>query len=84
MAISLTACILLLKEHHLLKSSAVQSDVNVEMTGISYDSRKVEGPTLFFCKGDKFRPIYLSMAKDSGATTYVAEKPYVEGNGLNA
>ncbi|WDF82551.1 UDP-N-acetylmuramoyl-L-alanyl-D-glutamate--2,6-diaminopimelate ligase [Lacticaseibacillus pabuli] len=84
MAISLTACILLLKEHHLLKSSAIQSEDAQTMTGISYDSRKVEGPTLFFCKGTKFRPIYLSMARDKGATTYVAEKPYVEGNGLNA
>lgn len=84
MALSLHACILLLKEHHLLKSSAVQSDVDTDMTGIAYDSRKVSGPTLFFCKGNHFRPIYLSMAKDNGATTYVAEKPYVEGNGMNA
>ena len=84
MALSLRACILLLKEHHLLKSAAIQTTEDVDMTGIAYDSRKVSGPTLFFCKGDKFRPIYLSMAKDNGARTYVAEKPYVEGNGLNA
>ncbi len=84
MALSLNACILLLKEHHLLKSSAVQNDLNTDMTGIAYDSRKVSGPSLFFCKGEKFRPIYLSMAKDNGAITYVAEKPYVEGNGMNA
>ncbi|HAJ54471.1 MAG TPA: UDP-N-acetylmuramoyl-L-alanyl-D-glutamate--2,6-diaminopimelate ligase, partial [Lactobacillus sp.] len=84
MALSLRACILLLKEHHLLKSAAIQTTEDVDMTGIAYDSRKVSGPTLFFCKGDKFRPIYLSMAKDNGAKTYVAEKPYVEGNGLNA
>ncbi len=84
MGISLQACILLLKEHHLLKSSAVQNDTAVEMSGIAYDSRKVDGPTLFFCKGAKFRPTYLLMAKENGATTYVAEKPYVEGNGLNA
>lgn len=84
MGLSLQACILLLKEHHLLKSSAVQNDTAVDMSGIAYDSRKVDGPTLFFCKGAKFRPIYLSMAKDNGALTYVAEKPYVEGNGLNA
>ncbi|WP_461224847.1 UDP-N-acetylmuramoyl-L-alanyl-D-glutamate--2,6-diaminopimelate ligase [Lacticaseibacillus suihuaensis] len=84
MSLSLNACILLLKEHHLLKSSAVQNSIGVEMTGISLDSRKVSGPTLFFCKGAHFRPIYLSMARDNGATTYVAEKPYVEGNGMNA
>lgn len=84
MSLSLSACILLLKEHHLLKSSAVQNDLHTEMTGIAYDSRKVSGPTLFFAKGTHFRPIYVSMAKDNGAITYVAEKPYVEGNGLNA
>jgi UDP-N-acetylmuramoyl-L-alanyl-D-glutamate--2,6-diaminopimelate ligase len=84
MALSLNACILLLKEHHLLKSSAVQNSMDTQMSGIAYDSRKVSGPSLFFCKGSHFRPIYLSMAKDNGAITYVAEKPYVEGNGMNA
>ncbi|WP_125706448.1 UDP-N-acetylmuramoyl-L-alanyl-D-glutamate--2,6-diaminopimelate ligase [Lacticaseibacillus daqingensis] len=84
MSLSLSACILLLKEHHLLKSSAVQNNIGTDMTGISYDSRKVAGPTLFFCRGAHFRPIYLAMARDNGATTYVAEKPYVEGNGMNA
>ncbi|WP_390409030.1 UDP-N-acetylmuramoyl-L-alanyl-D-glutamate--2,6-diaminopimelate ligase [Lacticaseibacillus jixiensis] len=84
MALSLNACILLLKEHHLLKSSAVQNSLDTQMSGIAYDSRKISGPSLFFCKGTHFRPIYLSMAKDNGAITYVAEKPYVEGNGMNA
>ncbi|WP_179396194.1 UDP-N-acetylmuramoyl-L-alanyl-D-glutamate--2,6-diaminopimelate ligase [Lacticaseibacillus absianus] len=84
MSLSLNECILLLKEHHLLKSSAVQNNVGTEMTGIAHDFKQVSGPTLFFCRGAHFRPIYLSMAKDNGATTYVAEKPYVEGNGMNA
>ena len=48
MALSLRACILLLKEHHLLKSAAIQNTEDVDMTGIAYDSRKVSGPTLFF------------------------------------
>ena len=41
MALSLRACILLLKEHHLLKSAAIQTTEDVDMTGIAYDSRKV-------------------------------------------
>ncbi|EPC74459.1 UDP-N-acetylmuramoylalanyl-D-glutamate--2,6-diaminopimelate ligase [Lacticaseibacillus paracasei subsp. paracasei Lpp126] len=50
MALSLRACILLLKEHHLLKSAAIQNTEDVDMTGIAYDSRKVSGPTLFSAK----------------------------------
>lgn len=84
MELTLNECILLLKEHHLLKSSAVQNKLNVKITNISYDSRDVKKDGLFFCKGNAFRSVYLTMAKDNGATIYVAEKPYMEGNGMNA
>lgn len=84
MGLTLNACILLLKEHHLLKSNAIQDKLNMEMTDIAYDSRKIGKNGLFFCKGDNFRSVYLTMAKENGAITYVAEKPYVEGNGMNA
>ncbi|MFD1672444.1 UDP-N-acetylmuramoyl-L-alanyl-D-glutamate--2,6-diaminopimelate ligase [Agrilactobacillus yilanensis] len=84
MSLSLYACMLILKEHHLLKSSAIQKDLDTKMTDITYDSRKVKNDAIFFCKGDNFRPIYLTMAKDNGAITYVAEQPYPEGKGMNA
>lgn len=84
MALTLDACILILKEHHLLKSSAVQDHLPTEVTHAAYDSRKVKEKSLFFCKGDAFRPIYLQMAKDNGAIIYVSEQPYAEGNGLHA
>lgn len=84
MALSLNACMLILKEHHLLKSSAIQGDMDTVMTSVSYDSRKVQPNGLFFCKGENFRTIYLTMAKDKGAITYVAEQPYPEGKGMNA
>lgn len=84
MAISIDACILILKEHHLLKSSAIQDTLPLKMTYASYDSRKVEVDTLFFCKGKGFRPTYLTMAKSNGAVCYVAEQPYPEGNGMHA
>ena len=83
-SISLNTCILILKEHHLLKSSAIQDAVPTKMDYISYDSRDIKTNTLFFCKGKGFRPTYLSMAKDSGATCYVAEQPYPEGKGMHA
>lgn len=84
MSISLNTCILILKEHHLLKSSAVQDTVRTRMEYVSYDSRDIETDTLFFCKGAGFRPTYLSMAKDNGANCYVAEQPYPEGKGMHA
>lgn len=83
-SISLNTCILILKEHHLLKSSAVQDAVPTKMDYISYDSRDIKTNTLFFCKGQGFRPTYLSMAKDNGAICYVAEQPYPEGKGMHA
>ncbi|MDO4912555.1 MAG: UDP-N-acetylmuramoyl-L-alanyl-D-glutamate--2,6-diaminopimelate ligase [Lactobacillus sp.] len=84
MSISLNTCILILKEHHLLKSSAIQDTVSPKMEYVSYDSRDIETNTLFFCKGLGFRPTYLSMAKDNGAICYVAEQPYPEGVGMHA
>lgn len=84
MSISLNTCILILKEHHLLKSSAVQDTVTTRMEYVSYDSRDIQTNTLFFCKGAGFRPTYLSMAKDNGANCYVAEQPYPEGKGMHA
>ncbi|WP_461218515.1 UDP-N-acetylmuramoyl-L-alanyl-D-glutamate--2,6-diaminopimelate ligase [Lapidilactobacillus salsurivasis] len=84
MGLTLDACILILKEHHLLKSSAVQDKVSQKFTSASYDSRQVTANTLFFCKGENFRPIYLEMAKNNGATVYVAEQPYAEGKGMHA
>lgn len=84
MSISLNTCILILKEHHLLKSSAVQDTVTARMEYVSYDSRDIQTNTLFFCKGEGFRPTYLSMAKGNGANCYVAEQPYPEGKGMHA
>ncbi|MFV4948379.1 UDP-N-acetylmuramoyl-L-alanyl-D-glutamate--2,6-diaminopimelate ligase, partial [Lactobacillus delbrueckii subsp. allosunkii] len=84
MNISLNTCILILKEHHLLKSSAVQDTVQTRMEAVSYDSRDVQNNSLFFCKGAGFRPTYLTMAKENGAIAYVAEQPYPEGTGMHA
>ncbi|BDR58091.1 UDP-N-acetylmuramyl-tripeptide synthetase [Xylocopilactobacillus apicola] len=84
MSLTINSCLLLLKEHHLLKSSAIQGDPATVMTDISFDSRQVKENCIFFCKGDRFRPAFLTMAREQGAITYVAEKPLVEGSGLNA
>ncbi|MDU5335957.1 UDP-N-acetylmuramoyl-L-alanyl-D-glutamate--L-lysine ligase [Enterococcus sp.] len=43
---------------------------------ISYDSRKVDAETLFFCKGNNFQQRYLEQALTEGLTCYIAEQPY--------
>lgn len=47
MSISLNTCILILKEHHLLKSSAVQDTVATKMDYVSYDSRDIQTNIIF-------------------------------------
>ena len=42
----------------------------------SYDSRKVDAETLFFCKGNNFQQRYLEQALTEGLTCYIAEQPY--------
>lgn len=84
MAITLEACILILKEHHILKSSAIQDNLTQRFENVSYDSQTVQPKSIFFCKGAEFRPTYVQEAKDKGAICYVAEQPYAEGNGMHA
>ncbi|MFK4568481.1 UDP-N-acetylmuramoyl-L-alanyl-D-glutamate--L-lysine ligase [Enterococcus sp. UD-01] len=43
---------------------------------LSYDSRKVNSETLFFCKGLNFKEEYLEKAVASGLEVYVAEQPF--------
>lgn len=81
MELHVTPALALLREHHLLNHVSNLTDFTA--TSVSYDSRKVQKGTLFFCKGN-FKPEYLAMAKQSGAIAYVAEQEYPEGAGLPA
>lgn len=69
----------ILTEHGLIQEIVSGEDVSFDE--VTYDSRNVKPNTLFFCKGN-FKPEYLAMAKEMGATGYVAEQKYDEGNGL--
>ncbi|GGE31144.1 UDP-N-acetylmuramoyl-L-alanyl-D-glutamate--L-lysine ligase [Streptococcus himalayensis] len=40
---------------------------------ISYDSRAVDSSTLFFVKGENFKPAFLEQAIEAGLTYYVSE-----------
>lgn len=81
MELHVTPALTLLREHHLLDHTNNLTDFTA--TKVSYDSRKVEPGTLFFCKGN-FLPKYLAMAKEKGAIAYVAEQEYPEGGDLPA
>ncbi|MDO4903075.1 MAG: UDP-N-acetylmuramoyl-L-alanyl-D-glutamate--2,6-diaminopimelate ligase [Limosilactobacillus sp.] len=81
MELHVTPALTLLREHHLLDHTNNLTDFTA--TSVSYDSRKVEEGTLFFCKGN-FMPKYLAMAKEKGAVAYVSEQEYAEGGDLPA
>lgn len=72
MTLSLTDAQNLLNEHHLLVEYH-QNECNFD--NVTYDSRKVEKNTLFFCKGN-FKEEYLTSAIEKGASGYVAEHKY--------
>ncbi|MCT6848628.1 MAG: UDP-N-acetylmuramoyl-L-alanyl-D-glutamate--2,6-diaminopimelate ligase [Apilactobacillus kunkeei] len=79
MALGIDEIKTILTEHGLIQEIVSGEDVSFDE--VTYDSRNVKPNTLFFCKGN-FKPEYLDMAKEMGATGYVAEQKYDEGNGL--
>ncbi|CAI2588965.1 UDP-N-acetylmuramoyl-L-alanyl-D-glutamate--L-lysine ligase [Apilactobacillus kunkeei] len=79
MALGIDEIKTILTEHGLIQEIVSGEDVSFDE--VTYDSRNVKPNTLFFCKGN-FKPEYLAMAKEVGATGYVAEQKYDEGNGL--
>ena len=82
MALILNGCVLLLKEHHLLKKADIVFDN--EITAVTYDSRRAQKDGMFFCKGTHFKEDYLRQAQQNGASTYVAQQEYPEIKGMNA
>lgn len=83
MALTMSQIMTLLSEHNLLIEKKTAENQPLEFAHVAYDSRKVVPETLFFCKGN-FKTDYLTMAKQNGATAYVAEQVYPEGTGLTA
>lgn len=72
-----------LRQAGLLEHSYLPGDIIGKEVGyISYDSKDVEGNTLFICKGAHFRPQYLSEAIKNGAFAYVSEVQYKEEWGI--
>ncbi|MDO4425153.1 MAG: Mur ligase family protein, partial [Planctomycetia bacterium] len=49
---------------------------DIGITSLSYDSRANRPGSLFFCKGNQFKPTYLDQAVENGAVCYVSEEEY--------
>ena len=47
---------------------------NVDILGVSNDSRTVKPGDLFVCKGYGFKPEYLAKAREAGAVCYLAQE----------
>ena len=83
MTITLKKIEVLLKKENLLKEFTYQNNwyynlpiEDMTLTKLSYDSRKVDAETLFFCKGLNFKASYLENAIEEGLRFYVSEEPY--------
>lgn len=60
-----------------LTCKVIQGDVNIEIAGIEYDSRRIEPGCLFVCMpGSKTDGhLYVNSAAERGAVAYLVEKP---------
>lgn len=71
----LSAYIDLLNEEGLIHSTSVaETQKDMGITYISYNSLDVKPGTLFICKGLNFKEEYLADAIEKGAVAYLAEK----------
>ncbi|WP_252898659.1 UDP-N-acetylmuramoyl-L-alanyl-D-glutamate--2,6-diaminopimelate ligase [Secundilactobacillus odoratitofui] len=80
MSLDMTQVVTLLDEHHLLTEVTTLNDRQT-FSNVTYNSKTVKPGALFFCKGN-FKPDYLASAKAAGATAYVSERAYDEGDGM--
>ncbi|MBM7642411.1 UDP-N-acetylmuramoyl-L-alanyl-D-glutamate--L-lysine ligase [Streptococcus loxodontisalivarius] len=79
--ISIEQTLSILKNDHNFREIIKDGDYVYDMSGltfqkISYDSRQVDGETLFFAKGAAFKRDYLLSAIEAGLTFYVSEVDY--------
>src|SRR5699024_11770997 len=64
----------LLKELNLLREAKNQNLKDHSIKGLTFNSKDVIPGTLFICKGQNFKEIYLQEAVKRGAIAYVSEK----------
>lgn len=68
-----------LQDRGLICENQIPKDLlNAEIESVTYDNRKIQGNSIFICKGQNFKSEYAISAFDSGAICYVADKK-IEG-----
>lgn len=72
--ITVEKVIKILENEKLIKIK--ECDNNTQIEFISYDSRSIKPNTMFFCKGEHYKPEYLDQAISKGATIYISEEKY--------
>ncbi len=60
----------------LVKAVSLSADLQVEISNIAYDNRRVKSGGLFVCKGATFKEEYLDAAIQAGSVVYVSERDY--------
>src|SRR5699024_5802926 len=73
----------LLKELNLLREAKNQNLKDHSIKGLTFNSKDVIPGTLFICKGQNFKEIYLQEAVKRGAIAYVSEKEYTSIKGVS-
>lgn len=64
-----------LEKQGIVKSKNVSPEIlNQEIDCVSYDTRKLNGSSIFICKGANFKDEYAKQAFENGAILYVSEK----------
>ncbi|GCF93157.1 UDP-N-acetylmuramoyl-L-alanyl-D-glutamate--L-lysi ne ligase [Enterococcus florum] len=82
MTLTLSQIQSLLEQEHLLREFitpakwSLTAPFEKEFSQLSYDSRKADADTLFFCKGNHFKQSYLEQALEQGLHVYIAEQPF--------
>ncbi len=64
----------ILEENKILSAVLANKDAVVAVNGASCDSRCVQPEDIFICKGEAFKPEFLDMAIQKGATCFICNE----------
>ena len=71
---------LLQRQGLLLSCSLPEELLSLPVQCLTYDTREMDGPGLFICKGVHFKEEYLAQALEKGAVAYISQQPYPESD----
>ncbi len=71
---------LLQRQGLLLSCSLPEELLSLPVQCLTYDTREMDSPGLFICKGVHFKEEYLAQALEKGAVAYISQQPYPESD----